>query len=61
MEGKIGVIKLLEKKQPACLLRNQRPVCCAHTVYKVVSHIVNSRLVKLMTKHYVIKEDQEGG
>ena len=60
-EWKKGVIKLLEKKQPACLLKNQRPVCCARTVFKVVSHIINSRLVKLMTKHDVIEEDQEGG
>ena len=60
-EWKNGVIKLLEKKQLACLLRNQRPVCCARTVYKVVSHIINSRLVKLMTKYNVIEEDQEGG
>ena len=60
-DWKTGVIKLLEKKQPACLLRNQRPVCCARTVYTVVSHIINSRLVKLMTKYNVIKEDQEGG
>ena len=60
-EWRNGIVKLLEKKQPACLLRNQRPVCCARTVYKVVSHIINSRLVKLMAKNNVIEEDQEGG
>ena len=60
-EWKRGIVKLLEKKQPASLLGNQRPVCCARTIYKVVSHIINNRLVKILAKNDIIEEDQEGG
>eukprot|EP00961_Rhodomonas_salina_P028581 385555-Rhodomonas_salina.1 len=59
-EFKGGIIKLLEKKQPASLLRNQRPVCCSQTVYKVLSSVITNRLTKMLEEHGVIEPDQEG-
>lgn len=59
-DWKYAVIKLLEKKAPASKLANQRPVCCARTVYKLVSAVLNNRMTKLLRKYNVIEEIQEG-
>eukprot|EP00961_Rhodomonas_salina_P086169 1158211-Rhodomonas_salina.1 len=57
---KYAIIKLLEKKAPAFSMSNQCPVCCAQTVYKLVSYFVTSRMT-LMLEHYkVLEATQEG-
>eukprot|EP00961_Rhodomonas_salina_P055927 750675-Rhodomonas_salina.1 len=50
-EWKHSIIKLLEKKAPVSRMSNQRPVCCARTVYKLVSYFVTSRMTKML-EHY---------
>lgn len=57
---KEGLVKLLEKKAPSSNLRNQRPICCSPTTYKVLSGIITNRLTKLPEENGVIEPDQEG-
>eukprot|EP00961_Rhodomonas_salina_P109229 1470281-Rhodomonas_salina.1 len=59
-EWKYAIIKLLEKKAPASDMANQRPVCCARTVYKLVSYFVTSRMTKMIEKYRIFEEAQEG-
>eukprot|EP00961_Rhodomonas_salina_P257518 3480089-Rhodomonas_salina.1 len=57
---KYAIIKLLEKKAPASLMSNQRPVCCARTVYKLVSYFVTSRMTRMLKTYGVTEATQEG-
>jgi len=59
-DWKYAIIKLIQKKAPASKLANQRPVCCARTVYKLVSAVINNRMMKLLRKYDVIEPIQEG-
>eukprot|EP00961_Rhodomonas_salina_P299394 3938899-Rhodomonas_salina.1 len=59
-EWKFAIIKLLEKKAPASSMSNQRPVCCARTVYKLVSYFVTSRMTRML-KHYGVTENVQEG
>eukprot|EP00961_Rhodomonas_salina_P239824 3239842-Rhodomonas_salina.1 len=47
-------------KAPSSNLRNQRPICCSPTTYKVLSGIITNRLTKLPEENGVIEPDQEG-
>eukprot|EP00961_Rhodomonas_salina_P163793 2205943-Rhodomonas_salina.1 len=41
-------------------MANQRPVCCARTVYKLVSYFVTSRMTKMLEHYKVLEATQEG-
>eukprot|EP00961_Rhodomonas_salina_P075133 1008660-Rhodomonas_salina.1 len=57
---KYAIIKLLEKKAPASHMANQRPVCCARTVYKLDSYFVTSSMTRMLEHYKVLEPTQEG-
>eukprot|EP00961_Rhodomonas_salina_P042202 567246-Rhodomonas_salina.1 len=58
-EWKYALIKLLEKKAPASSMSNQLPVCCARTVYKLISYCVTSCMTQMLKAYGVTEGTQE--